>query len=83
VTFQPGDRIDGYSLHVVLLHLHRPRGLVRAQERSGQVEPVDLSGGIGDAIQNPIDLGRLVRIDYGSKGRDEPRPIIEYALRRP
>ena len=58
VTFQPGDGINRNSLHVSIYPFCAD--LLARRQGTSQVEPIELPGGIHQAIQNLIDFFGLL-----------------------
>ena len=83
VAFQPGDRVDGYSLHRHPPHsVAFPGGFAGAQQRAGQVEAVELPDRVGDAVQDLFDLVRIVAVDHRGEGSHQAGAVIQHAFRR-
>ena len=86
VAFKAGDGVDTDFLHhgtlLALVGLAVPGGPGGSKQRACQIETIELSGGVGDAVQDLVDLIRVVAVDHRGKGRDQPRPVILNALSR-
>ncbi len=63
VSFQPGDGVDGYLFHGLILAL-----LIM---ESAQAVAVACAGGVDDAVQYLLDLIRIVGVDDRGPGRQE------------
>ena len=79
VAFQAGDGVNCDPLHVQLSFL---RGLAGAQQGASQVEPIELPGGIHQAVQNFINFIRLVAVNDRGEGGDQACAIIHHTFGR-
>src|SRR5574341_1389628 len=66
---------------VMLRLLFLPSRNCGLHQRPSQIETIELTGGVNQAVQDVINFFRLLRIHNGSKGGDEPRAVINDSLR--
>ena len=78
MTFQAGDGVNGYSLSVIVAsYCLFPGWFACFEQRTCQVEAIELSGRIGNAIQNCIDFFWVIAVDHRCKGGHQARAIVD------